>query len=132
LLPFTSGNHHDSYGIVEELNDSLKKLKRKFRLPPIVYLNADKAFDIKALRKVCFNHGIIPNIKNNPRNQKNKKRGRKRLFNEFIYQHRFAIERTFAWIDKFRTLIIRYERKLIYWRGFHLLALTLINFKSLI
>ncbi len=36
-----------------------------------------------------------------------------------------SIERTFAWIDKFRTLVTRYERKDVYWLGFHLIAFTL-------
>lgn len=44
------------------------------------YLNLDGEFDSKSNRKVIFNAGMIPNIKENPRNRQTTKRGRKRLF----------------------------------------------------
>ena len=47
----------------------------------------------------------------NKRNQKRVKRGRKRLFNPTVYKRRFSSERTFAWIDKFRALRLRDDRK---------------------
>jgi len=78
------------------------------------YFNADSSFDVKALRKLCFNHNLIPNIKDNLRNRKGVKRGRKRLFNQAVYKRRFSIERTVAWLDNFRTLAVYYERKLIF------------------
>ena len=40
---------------------------------------------------------MIPNIKENPRNRKRAKRGRKRLFNTAIHALRMRVERTFAW-----------------------------------
>jgi hypothetical protein len=94
--------------------------------------NADKGFDTQAARKMLWNHGVIPNIAENKRNRKSVKRGRKRHFNRDAHTNRFAIERTFAWIDKFRTLLIRFERKDAYWLGFHLLAFTLINLRNVL
>lgn len=94
--------------------------------------NADSAFDTRAARKLLWNMGVIPNIVENKRNRKTIKRGRKRHFNQNSYNNRFAIERTFAWIDKFRTLLIRFERKDAYWLGFHLLAFTLINLRNVV
>jgi hypothetical protein len=47
-------------------------------------------------RKCIFNAGLIPNIKENPRNRKTTKRGRKRLFNAVIHAVRMRVERTFA------------------------------------
>ena len=131
ILPVTAGNHHDSYEVVPQMRAMFKRLKKRVNLPKKPYFNLDSAFDIRALRKVCFNYGIIPNIKMNPRNRKKPKRGRKRLFNEEVYKLRFTAERTFAWLDKFRTLAVRYERKLVYWLGFHFLAFAMINFKCL-
>src|SRR6266545_4818608 len=49
-----------------------------------------------------------------------------------VYQKRFVTERTFAWIDKFKRLLIRFERKKIYFFGFHLLAYTLINLRHVL
>jgi len=53
---------------------------------------------------------MIPNIKENPRNRKRPQRGRKRLFNAAIYALRMRVERTFAWEDKFKRLLLRFER----------------------
>jgi hypothetical protein len=49
------------------------------------YLNLDGGFDAAQNRKGIFNAGMIPNIKENPRNRKRAKRGRKRLFNAVIH-----------------------------------------------
>ncbi len=94
--------------------------------------NADSSFDTRAARKMLWNYGVIPNVDENKRNRKTVKRGRKRHFSQDAYQNRFTIERTFAWIDKFRTLLIRFERKDVYWLGFHYLAFTLINLRNLL
>jgi hypothetical protein len=56
------------------------------------------------------NAGMIPNIKENPRNRKATKRGRKRLFNAAIHALRMCVEQTFAWEDKFKRLLLRFER----------------------
>src|SRR5713101_3832387 len=49
------------------------------------YFNLDGGFDSKDNRKMIFNAGMIPNIKENPRNRKTTKRGRKRLFNAALH-----------------------------------------------
>jgi hypothetical protein len=65
------------------------------------YVNLDGGFDSTHNRKLIFNAGMIPNIKENPRNRKCTKHGRKRFFNEAIHALRMRVERTFAWEDKF-------------------------------
>ena len=45
------------------------------------YVNLDGGFDSRANRQCMFNAGMIPNIKENSRNRKTTKRGRKRFFN---------------------------------------------------
>lgn len=95
------------------------------------YFNADSAFDTLDARKVCFNHQVVPNICQNKRNRKAPKRGRKRLFNPTVYKQRFTSERSFAWIDKFRALLIRYDRKDANFLGAHHLAFALINLRHL-
>jgi transposase len=124
-----SGNHHDSFELIGQMKKLFKNIKSLINTQETVYLNADSGFDNKGLRKFLFNNGITPNIKENPRNRKKTKRGRKKLFNEAVYKNRFVIERTFAWLDKFRTLAVRYERKAVFWLGFHFIAFTLINLK---
>jgi hypothetical protein len=60
------------------------------------YGNLDGGFDSRANRTCIFNAGMIPNIKETPRNRKRPKRGRKRLFNAVIHALRMRVERTFA------------------------------------
>jgi len=89
------------------------------------YLNLDGGFDSTHNRKCIFNAGMIPNIKENPRNRKTPKRGRKRLFNAAIHALRTRVERTFAWEDKFKRLLLRFERIQQRHYGMKLLAYTL-------
>jgi len=92
--------------------------------------NLDGAFDSKKNRKCIFNRGMVPNIPENKRNRKKTKRGRKRLFNAAIHELRLAVERTFAWEDKFKRLLLRFERIQSRHFSFKLLAYTLINLRQ--
>ena len=94
------------------------------------YLNLDGGFDSTHNRKCIFNAGLIPNIKENPRNRKTTKRGRKRLFNAAIHARRLRVERTFAWEDKFKRLLLRFERIQQRHYGMKLMAYTLINLRA--
>jgi transposase len=94
------------------------------------YLNLDGGFDSAHNRKCVFNAGLIPNIPENPRNRKRPKRGRKRLFNAAIHTFRLCVERTFAWEDKFRRLLLRFERIQQRHYGMKLLGYTMINLRA--
>jgi transposase len=115
------------------LPEGLKGLKRVAKLTGLVlegaYLNLDGGFDSKANRKAIFNAGMIPNITENPRNRKSPKRGRKRLFNAAMHALRERVERTFAWEDKFKRLLLRFEHIQQRHYGMKLLAYTLINMR---
>lgn len=127
-----AGNHNDAYNLKPHLQGAFKSLKRLGLDISGAYFNADKAFDTKAARKTCFNHGLIPNIDENMRNRKGTKRGRNRLFNPEVYKHRFTSERSFAWIDKFRALLLRFDRRYIYFLGAHFIAFALINLRHVL
>jgi len=92
-------------------------------------LNLDGVFDSIKNRKAIFNRGMIPNIPENKRNRKKPKRGRKRLFDKGIHGLPLAVERTFAWEDKFKRLLLRFETKQSRHFSFKLLAYTLINLR---
>ena len=116
------------------LPQGLKDLKRVARAAgltlPGAVLNLDAGFDSKTNRKCIFNAGLRPNIKENPRNRQKPKRGRKRFFDVALYKLRFIVERTFAWEDKFKRLLLRFETKQIHHLGFKLIAFTLINLRE--
>lgn len=74
-------------------------------------VSLDAAYDSLANRKAIFNRGMVPNIPANPRGRSAPKLGRKPLFQQVLHQERFfTIERVFAWEDKFRRLLLRFER----------------------
>ena len=72
---------------------------------------------------------MFANIVENKRNRKKNKRGKKRFFNQNIYDKRFVNERTFAWLDTFRTLLIRHEKLHSTCINWHFLVFTLILLK---
>jgi len=68
------------------------------------------------------------NLRQNHR--KRPKRGRKRLFNATIHALHLCVERTFAWEDKFKRLLLRFERIQQRHYGMKLMAYTLINLRA--
>jgi len=127
-----SGNHNDAYNLKHNLRNCFKHIRGLGISLKASYFNADPAFDSKMTRKVCFNHGLIPNIPENSRNRQFSKVGRKRLFNQTIYKLRFTAERTFAWVDKFKRLLIRFERVAAFFLAAHFIAFSLINLRHLL
>jgi transposase len=119
------------------LHKSLDELSRVARLAHIdikgSIMSLDSAYDSVKNRKSIFNRNMIPNIKENPRNRKHPKRGRKRLYDDAIFQERFhTVERAFAWEDKFKRVLLRFERISLHHFGMKLLAFTLINLRYFI
>jgi len=94
------------------------------------YFNRDGGLDSRATRQCIFNAGMIPNIKEKPRNRKGSKRGRKRLFKATIHALRLRVERTFAWEDKCKRLLLRCERSQQRHYGMQVMAYTLINLRA--
>lgn len=93
-------------------------------------ISLDGVYDSRSNRKAIFNRGMIPNIPENRRGRKQPKRGRKRIFEKTIFQERFyTIERVFAWEDKFRRLLLRFERISRLHYALKSLAYTLINLR---
>ncbi len=93
-------------------------------------VSLDRVYDSKANRKAIFNRGMIPNINENPRGRKTPKPGPKRFFVPAIFQERFCtIERIFAWEDKFKRLLLRFERISELHYALKSLAYTMINLR---
>jgi transposase len=93
-------------------------------------VSLDGGYDCRQNRKAIFNRGMVPNINANPRGRKSAKRGRKPLFNADIFKERFdTIERVFGWEDKFRRLLLRFERLSQLHYAFKTLAYTMINLR---
>ncbi len=122
-------NRHDTVLFPHGLGE-LKRVAREAGLDlKGATLNLDSGFDSAANRKLIFNAGLRPNIKENPRNRKGTKRGRPRLFSAELYALRSRVERTFAWEDKFKRVLLRFERYQRRHLAFKLVAFCLINLR---
>lgn len=78
-------------------------------------LHADKAYDHRRCRKECRARSIAPRIA---------RRGVDT--SEKLGRHRWVVERTLAWLSRFRRLAIRYERRVDIHEAFTLLGCALI------
>ncbi|MGF6935663.1 hypothetical protein OKW41_004825 [Paraburkholderia sp. UCT70] len=132
IAPFVAaaGNRNES----PLLRDALPRLSQMARAIGIdlkgARVSLDGVYDCRANRKAIFNRGMVPNIPENPRGRKRAKRGRKQSFDPAIFEERFrTIERVFAWEDKFRRLLLRFQRLSAIHYAFKTLAYTLINLR---
>lgn len=131
IAPFEAapGNKHESPLLKTALQKLLSTAKEIGIDLKNSIISLDPAYDSRDNRKTIFNYGMKPNIKENPRNKKSP-RGRKQDYSEEIYQERCeTIERVFAWEDKFRKLVIRYEVKSINHYAFKILGYACINLR---
>ena len=126
-----AGNHNDAFDLKPHLQAAFRWIKAQGLSIRGAFFNADSAFDTQESRKLLFNQGLKPNIPVNQRNRKTAKPGPKRMFNQDVYRRRFTAERSFAWIDKFRALLIRYDRRNIYFLSAHFIAFAMINLRNI-
>jgi transposase len=132
IAPFVSapGNRNES----PLLREALPQVTRIARAVGMdlqgTIVSLDGVYDCRPNRKAIFNRGMIPNINPNSRGRKRPKRGRKPLFEPAIFEERFrTIERVFAWEDKFRRLLLRFDRLSQLHYAFKTLAFTMINLR---
>jgi transposase len=125
-----AGNHNDAFDLKPHLQSAFRWIKAQGLSIQGAFFNADSAFDTREARKALFNHKLKPNIPENKRNRKNAKPGPKRMFDREVYLRRFVAERSFAWIDKFRALLIRYDRRDLYFLSAHFIAFAMINLRN--
>jgi len=122
-----SGNHNDAHGLVENVNQMLTDIQSSNILTEGLFLNADAGFDTNEFRTSCFKNDIIGNIDKNKRNGDESES----IFDELLYKQRFVIERTNAWLDAFKAILVRFETNKIHWKALNLLAFCVILLRQL-
>ena len=127
-------NTHDSLvfpGALTKLTATADRLPVSLSKVP---LTLDPGFDSAENVRLITEAGMVPVIKPNFRNTKDKKiiAKRERAFRklESTYKLRHTIERGFAWEDKYRKLVIRYERLEATFNGFRYLAAAMVNYRT--
>ena len=96
----TGANRHESV-VFEEVIDAIPPIKgpsgRRRRRPDKAH--ADKAYDVPRCRRALTRRHIKVRIARKGIESK-----------ERLGRHRWVVERTLAWLNRFRRLTIRYER----------------------
>ena len=132
IAPFVvaPGNRNETVLLIAEL----KKLTNIAKAVGIKLLDGIMSFDgvynSRKNRKAIFNLGMTPNMPENKRNRKKTKRGRKQKYRADIFAERFnTIERVFAWEDKFKRLLLRFEFHSINHYAMKAIAYSMINLR---
>lgn len=122
-----AGNHNDAYNLVDTVHNMLTDIRSSNIDTSGLFLNADAGFDIDNFRIFCNQHEIIDNIDQNKRNGCVSEN----VFDPVLYKCRFVIERTNAWLDAFKALLVRFETNKLHWKALHLLAFCVILLRQL-
>ncbi len=124
-----AGNHNDAFELEKTASKMFDKIEQSgFNLEGL-FLNADAGFDVSQFKELCYRKGIIYNIDSNKRNSKKEKEDRYCFDNE-LYIFRFSIEQCNAWVDAFRSLLIRFETSAQNWIQAHYLVFAMIFLKK--
>lgn len=121
-LTLTAASEHDSIQF-EGLIAALPAVKQPFgyrrKRPDKVH--ADKGYDYPRCRRFLAQRGILVRIARRGIESK-----------QHLGKHRWAVERTFAWLTAFRRLTIRYERRADIHVAFLTLACAIICLRRLL
>jgi IS5 family transposase len=115
----SAANVHDSK-MLEETVDAIPAIKGRRGRPRKRphKLHADKGYDYPRCRQALRKRGILPRI------------ARKGIeSSQRLGRHRWVVERTLAWLNRFRRLTVRYERRADIHQAFLSLGCALICFK---
>ena len=112
----SAANAHDST-MLEAVVDAVPPIKRPSgqRRKRPGKLHTDKGYDYKRCRASLRRRGIKSRIA---------RKGIER--SDRLGRHRWVVERTLAWLNRFRRLTVRYERRADIHQAFLLLACSLI------
>jgi transposase len=108
--------------VLEQLIDAIPPVRGKVGRPRRrpEKLHADKAYRSRKNQRVLWRRHIKSRIAR-PGIESSEKLGR----------YRWVVERTIAWLDQMRRLVIRYERRDDIYDGFHQLGCALVCFNFL-
>jgi IS5 family transposase len=116
----TAANVHDSV-VFEAVLDAIPPINGLWGRPRKrpAKLHADKGYDFDRCRQACRRRGIRPRIA---------RRGVES--SERLGRHRWVVERTLAWLNRFRRLTVRYERRADIHEAFLTLGCILITWDA--
>jgi IS5 family transposase len=119
-VQLSAANQHDSTGFDTLLDavEPVRQARGRPRKRP-AKLHADKGYDYRKCRLALRKRGIKARIA---------RRGG--ASSQRLGRHRWVVERTFAWLSRFRRLRVRYERRDDIHLALTKLACALITFRA--
>ena len=121
LACLLSGANRNDHLRLEAVLDAIPPIRRPRGRPRRrpAKLHADKAYDYPVSRRACRKRSIKARIA---------RRGIES--SQRLGRHRWVVERTLAWLGRFRRLAIRYERRADIHQAFLTLACAVICFQQ--
>ena len=119
-MQLSAANAHDST-VFDTLLDAVQPVRQARGRPRKrpAKLHADKGYDYDKCRQALRRRGIQARIA---------RRGVES--SQRLGRHRWVVERTFAWLNRFRRLRVRYERRGDMHLAFTKLACAIITFRA--
>lgn len=119
-MRLSGANTHDSRRLLDVL-DAVQPVRQRRGRPRKrpAKLHADKAYASRAARRALRQRHIQSRIARPGRERRDR-----------LGRHRWVVERTFAWLNQFRRLRIRYERRDDIHLAFLLLGCALITWRA--
>ena len=124
-----AGKHNELYNIEVQFEVVTGSLEQTNIAVDGLFSNADTGFDSKEFRSCCEKKEINANVCFNKRNGEV---DRDEYFEQLLYNERYKIERTNAWMNNFRSLLNRFDTTTASWLGFNYLAFIIIALKKII
>ena len=121
-IALSGANRHDSMMLVATL-DAVQGVRARGRGRPRKRpdkLHADKGYDHRRCRRECRARGIKPRIARRGVDSSAR-----------LGRHRWVVERSFAWLARYRRLSIRYERRADLHLAFTTLACAVICLRQI-
>ncbi len=123
-----AGNHNDLRDIDVQFEIVTATLEMADVPVAGLFMNADAGFDSKDFRARCIEKEINANICFNKRKGNT---DRDEYFDQELYDERYSVERTNAWMDSYRSLLNRFDTTTESWKGFNYLAFIVIAVKKI-
>ena len=125
-----AGNHHDTHPLNALFGEICAALEAA-TIPVVgLFLNADNACDTQGFRQECARRDIEANIARN-RRAADWQTDDDTFFDPERYRRRVVVEHANAWLDGFKTLLVRYETSVGNWLAWHWLACAVIFLRKI-
>ncbi len=122
-LAIDGANRHD-VKLLEETLDNLVLEPKQAEEKPRPHLCADAGYTGKKARQQVIDRGYVPHIRSRGEEQQEKQEGKQ--------ARRWVVEVLFSWLNRFRKLHVRYEKKSRNYLGLLHFACALIVWRKMI